>query len=166
MIKRMTMKFSEATHADLIWLSNHLQAGNMTATIAELVHAEVRRIKGLSGDPLWGNGMDPKEFTQNPTERQAITLSATGPVMEAMAPLAPLAPQEPPPEPELDLDPFKDLEPVEAPKQSRFKVFDPLDPVGSKPKYSEDQAGAILWTKEKKEYEDSQKVVLTGARVG
>ena len=59
---------------------------------------------------------------------------------------------------------FEDLKPKKT--ESRFKVFDPQDPVGSKPKYSEDQVGAILWTKEKKEYEDSQRVVLSGARVG
>jgi hypothetical protein len=85
MIKRMTMKFSDATHADLLWLADHLQAGNMTATIAELVHAEVRRVKGLSDDPRWGIEADAKEFLRDEKSQPRVGKKV---LVEVIKPLA------------------------------------------------------------------------------
>ena len=65
-------------------------------------------------------------------------------------------------------DPFGDEQEVVVvaePPKPRFKVFDPQNPMGSRPDFNTDNARYIVWQKEKKEYADSLRVSLTGARV-
>jgi hypothetical protein len=69
-----------------------------------------------------------------------------------------------------DLEPLpvwsdQDADPEPVRPVSRFKVFDPQNPMGSRPNFNTDNARYIVWQKEKKEYADSLKVSLTGARV-
>jgi hypothetical protein len=64
-------------------------------------------------------------------------------------------------------DPFGDEQevvvPVDPPKP-RFKVFDPQNPMGSRPDFATDNARYLVWQREKKEHADSLKVNLTGTR--
>jgi hypothetical protein len=192
-MKRYTFRFGDPTSADLEWLSQQMHDGNVKATLAELVRNERRRLEGdlpsavpmaaqTTQEPVSEAVKNVKvkkvmEVVPEPPERPVEPVK-TKVLMEELRAIA-AAPVETPTAASLpaweDLDVPEPLEEVhpeaieETPEHlkqppKRFKVFDPKNPLGSKPRYSEDQAGSILWSKEKKEYEDSLKVNLTGAR--
>jgi len=133
-MKRYTLRFGEPTSADLEWLAGQMHDGNVKATLAELVRAECKRLRG--------------EVTIAAPESVVIPQ----PPIEASLPdpfTNPIVPA--PPDPEV-------LPPVpQKPVPSGFKVFDPKDPSGSRPDIKKDNDRYLVWFKEKTQYEASRK---------
>jgi hypothetical protein len=113
--------------------------------------------------------------TKEVVVEECKTTEPVGKVVEEQAPEDYLIPGvaswvEPPPEPVVEFAPetmptaSDDL--WEEPKHSlpKYKVFDPKNPVGSRPNFNTENVKYLIWQKEKKEHADSLRVNLTGAR--